>query len=87
MIFSETRIRFPRMEVDVSSIPSFGLSELVILTAVTGLACSAPVLGAAVLALIMSKRRWARSTVQQVRPAILAGSTRTKGEDKSEEIQ
>lgn len=49
----------------MSTVPSIGLAELVILTGVTGLSCSVPLIGALILAAIVLCRRVAHVTEQE----------------------
>jgi hypothetical protein len=49
----------------MSTIPSIGLAELVILTGVTGLSCSVPLIGALLLTAVVLCRRVAHLTEQE----------------------
>mgnify|MGYP000149159478 CR=1 FL=1 len=49
----------------MSIAPSIGLAELVILTGVTGLSCSVPLIGALLLAAMVLCRRVAHVTEQE----------------------
>jgi Na+(H+)/acetate symporter ActP len=55
------------LEVNMSIAPSIGLAELVILTGVTGLSCSVPLIGALLLAAMVLCRRVAHVTEQEWR--------------------
>jgi hypothetical protein len=49
----------------MSTVPSIGLAELVILTGVTGLSCSVPLIGALLLTAAVLCRRVAHLTEQE----------------------